>query len=183
MNTRSLNPADPPRYPALTTAAGAVWPASTHLTATDVVIDEMSLLHLVQLCGTPCIHSAHAAVPGRGHRLYLRNAAVVVVQVTEVFPYPGTERVVLIDACLDGARPVWAGTRLIGRASSAVSTGAIILAGNTGETVPSGPLQLPADLSPGDLLAVPCRTGCPSRRLVSGHRPVREDLHRTGMGQ
>ena len=183
MNTRSLSPVEPARYPALTTAAGAVWPTSTHLTSSDVVIDGMSLLHLVQLCGTPCVHSAHAAVPGGGHRLYLRNAAVVVVQVTEVFPFPGTDRVVLINACLDGARPVWAGTRIIGRASGAASSGAIILAGETGEAVPSGLLQLPADLAPGDLLAIPCRTGCAGRRLDSGSRPAREDLHRTGTGQ
>lgn len=183
MNTRSLTPAEPPRYPALATAAGAVWPTSTYLTATDVVIDGMSLLHLVQLCGTPCVHSAHVAVAGGEHRLYLRNAAVVVVEVTAVLTFPDTERVVLIDGCLDGSRPVWAGTRIIGRASSAAGAGAIILAGETGAAVPSGPLQLPADLAQGDLLAIPCRTGCVGSRPGSRPGPVREDLHRTGTGR
>ncbi len=136
------------------------WPERTRATTTDVVVCGVSLLGLVELCGTPCVHSAAGAAPGTGGRPSpLFDASAVVLRVTEVLRDAEGALLVLLDGRLDHAGAVWSELRLIGRASTAHDAPASVLgAGERGPLV-----QVPADLAPGDLLAVPVR-GVPCLR-------------------
>lgn len=150
------------------------WPESSHATTTDVIVSGVSMLRLVDVCQTPCVHTAAAVIPGtRGRRSPYQDAVVVVVRVTAVLKNFDAARVVLIDACLDSVNATWRETRLIGRVSTVKSTAAILLSGESHET-PSlgrGVMDLPDDLREGDLLAIPC-TGAVALRDVRGRPPV-----------
>lgn len=134
------------------------WPERTRATTTDVVVCGVSLLGLVDLCGTPCVHSAAGAAPGTGGRPSpLFDASAVVLRVTEVLHDPEGGRLVLVDGRLDHPGASWDQLRLIGRASTAHDGPATVL-GELGH-----PVRVPDDLEPGDLLAVPVR-GVPCLR-------------------
>ncbi|MDN3496910.1 hypothetical protein QL996_13290 [Planococcus sp. APC 4015] len=134
------------------------WPEYTEMTTDDVVIAGVSLRRLVQLCDSPCVHTADALVPGCHIKTALRqDASVVVVTVSGVFDSDDGERVVLIDADMADVPAVWEETRLLGRISTAPSRPALILAGaDSGSPRGRGPAWVPADLKAGDLLAIPC---------------------------
>jgi len=145
-----------------------VWPECSHATPTDVVVAGVSMLRLVDVCESPCVHTAAAVIPGtHGRKSPYQDAVVVVVRVTAVLKNFDAARVVLIDACLDSVNATWRETRLIGRASTVRSTAAILLSGESHETpsVGRGMLGLPDDLREGDLLAIPC-TGVVALRDV-----------------
>jgi hypothetical protein len=42
------------------------WPEFTTTTTSDVVVAGVSLIRLAEWCGTPCVHTAAAVVPGTG---------------------------------------------------------------------------------------------------------------------
>jgi hypothetical protein len=136
----------------------SAWPEYTHTTTSDVIIAGVSLLRLVELCDTPCVHTADALVPGSHIRPELRaDASVVVVAVSAVFVSDTGERVVLIDADMSTVAAVWQETRLLGRISTAASRPAVILAGaDSGTPRGRGPAWIPGDIAVGDLLAIPC---------------------------
>ena len=155
-----------------------VWPEHTQVSTTDVIVGGVSMLRLVELCQTPCVHTAAAVIPGTHARpAPNQDAAVIVVRVTAVLDNWDAERVVLIDACLDTVRATWGETRLIGRASTVKSASAIVLAGESYQTPCSGrtPVDLPADLREGDLLAIPC-AGVFALRDVRAQRPSLDNL-------
>lgn len=135
------------------------WPEHTQATTTDVVIAGISMLRLVELCDTPCVHTADALIPGAHQRPALQpDAAVIIARVTAVLKNPDAERVILIDACLDTVPAVWEEARLIGRVSTATDAHAIILAGESHLAPCDGRnlVELPTDLREGDLLVIPC---------------------------
>ena len=140
--------------------AGDHWPAATVATIVDVSVDGVSLLRVVELCGTPAVHLGPAAVPGTGGRLAsaTKHTGVVVVRVLEASARRsgehGGERTVEIDADLSELDPVWAEARLIGRTSVARATPTTLTNGPSGCSSPA-PIALPADLCAGDLLALP----------------------------
>lgn len=109
------------------------WPAHTHPTTTDVVIAGVSLVRLADWCTTPCVHTDE-------------EVAAVVTTVTRVDHHAGGGLDVELDADLRGIAAETAQARLIGRASPAPLC-----------VVHAGPrmMELPADLHPGDLLALP----------------------------
>ncbi|MGW9632388.1 hypothetical protein ACWGST_16975 [Agromyces sp. NPDC055520] len=156
------------------------WPAATVASTTDVTVDGVSLLRLVELCGTPAVHLGPAAEPGTGGRLpsATMHTGVVVVRVIEASTHLERHgRALLIDADLAELAPIWAETRLIGRASAAraVPTRLTAATQRRAETqIPAAtqrpapyhptsttgcfappPIVLPGDLAAGDLLAVP----------------------------
>ena len=137
----------------------AKWPEYTHPTTDDVIIAGVSLSRLVELCETPCVHTADALVPGSHSKPALRaDASVVVVTVEGVHAGDAGERVVLIDAELTRVVALWEETRLLGRVSTAAARDAVVLGGADGGTPSArGHACLPADLREGDLLAIPCR--------------------------
>ncbi|GMA28508.1 hypothetical protein [Arenivirga flava] len=140
------------------------WPERTRATTTDVVVCGVSLLGLVELCGTPCVHSAAGAAPGTGGRPSpLFDASAVVLRITEVLHSAEGATLVLLDGRLDHPGTAWGELRLIGRASTAHDAPATVLGG----AERSASVELPADVRPGDLLAVPVR-GVPCLRELRG---------------
>jgi hypothetical protein len=141
------DPLDPDRWPEVTTA-----------TTTDVFVAGVSLLRLVDICETPCVHTAAAVVPGtHGHPSQTERAAAIVVRVTAV-THGRTGLRVEIDASLTAVHPILSETRLIGRASTAKTVSAALVT-LTRDATREDILEagLPEDLAAGDLLAIPCR--------------------------
>jgi hypothetical protein len=102
-----------------------------------------------------------------------------VVSVTAV-SYTATGTLCIrVDANLETVRPILAETRLIGRASTAPATAAVLV---LSDAVEGGPAVvellssgLPADICAGDLLAVPCRGELALRGIRNPQKtPVRE---------
>jgi hypothetical protein len=153
------------------------WPESSQVTTTDVIVCGVSMLRLVEVCQTPCAHTAAAVIPGsHGRRSPYQDAAVVVVQVTAVMKTFDTARVILVDGCLDAVTATWRETRLIGRSSTVKSTAAILLFAEAHET-PSNErdvMELPDDLREGDLLAIPC-TGAVALRDIRARPTAHTD--------
>jgi hypothetical protein len=141
------------------------WPEWTQPTTTDVIVSGVSLLRLVDLCDTPCVHIAAAVVPGTyGRPSDIEQASVVVARVTQI-PRPG---VLVLDADLDTVTAHLAEARLIGRASTRHSMPFELAhssrAGSGSLDVFSASV-LPADVAVGDLIAVPC-SGAVCRREI-----------------
>lgn len=158
--------------------AGDHWPAATVATITDVVVDGVSLLRVVDLCGTPAVHLGPAAVPGTGGRLTSTtlHTGVVVVRVLEASARRGLDREIVIDGDLSELDPAWPEARLIGRASVARAVPTTLTAVSTGCSAPA-PLALPGDLHVGDLLALPYATVTDDAgvaRPASGWRSVEQ---------
>ncbi|OUE17841.1 hypothetical protein BFL34_03092 [Clavibacter michiganensis] len=154
----------PPRAGATAPAPAPAAPAVLD----DVVVAGVSMRRLVEVCGTPCVHS--------GEALGIREegdgcGALVVVAVTAVLAGPdaGGERVVCVDGHLDGVDARWADARVLGRGSGCSSVVRIVAAAPTSGTAA---VALPADLAVGDLVVVPCG-GSPALHDVRlGGRPV-----------
>jgi hypothetical protein len=151
-----------------------LWPEATQTTVTDVVVSGVSLLRLVEVCGTPCTHSAAAVIPRSGGLpSSTQKATVFVVRVTGVDRAPSGAMVVTTDARLDDPELVWSEIRLIGRASTAhngftlVATRPLELTRPVEPTRAVGPdgetdnnaraVDLPRDVRAGDLLALPSK--------------------------
>jgi hypothetical protein len=139
-----------------------LWPNFTTTSTVDVMIAGVSLLRLVDWCGTPCVHTA-AAPPAIARRRDSDTASVIVVKVLAVEPH-GTEPDgavpdgigtldVWIDADLSGCKAFPFETRMIGRASTAHDT-VVQLRSGSGDC--SVPFELASDIHFGDLLAIPC---------------------------
>ena len=133
------------------------WPEWTHPTTTDVIVSGVSLLRLVDLCDTPCVHIAAAVVPGtHGRPSDLEQSSVVVARVVEM-PRPGA---LVLDADITQVVAHTSEARLIGRASTRHSSPFALPDGTM--------LTLPEDVSVGDLVAIPCRGAVCRRQLRSG---------------
>ncbi|RIJ55954.1 hypothetical protein DZF99_07665, partial [Clavibacter phaseoli] len=116
----------------------------------DVVVAGVSMRRLVEVCGTPCVHS--------GEAMGIRGdedgcGALVVVAVTAVLAGAGGERVVCVDGHLDGVDARWGEARVLGRGSGRSSVVRIVAGAPTSGTAA---VALPADLAVGDLVVVPC---------------------------
>ena len=136
----------------------SAWPEYTEMTTTDVIMAGVSLRRLVELCDSPCVHTADALVPGSHTKTPLRrDASVVVVTVSGVFDSDDGERVIQVDADMTDVPAVWDETRLLGRISTRPSRPVVMLAGVDSRTPRGrGPAWVPADVAEGDLLAIPC---------------------------
>lgn len=130
-----------------------LWPVSTQPTLTDVYTENVSMMAYAEICGTPCVHSASAAVPGTsGARPSGTDCTVIVTAVTGVVRSVDNLSV-LLDSRL-GSLPVhWSETRLIGRISPARNCRVRVLEEGL---LTAATLDLPGDLTEGDILALPC---------------------------
>ncbi len=125
-----------------------LWPEYTVSTATDVTVAGVSMVELSHWCGTPCVHTAAAVIPGtHGRPSATEICSVVVASVAEV-RRDGHPRVVL-DADLERCGAIESEARLIGRLSHARGIAAWVREG-------SDPAILPEDIRVGDLVAIPC---------------------------
>jgi hypothetical protein len=156
------------------------WPEATVVDEADLVVAGISLLRLVEVCGTPAVHSAAAVIPDSGGRPSESDStAVLVVRVVEVERLSSRMTAIRVDTRLDDLRLVWSEARVFGRRASAQRR--FCLAAHSPED-PRGPgataenpilLKLPADVSPGDLVAIPSRSlareGFPGDSATSPH--------------
>lgn len=131
------------------------WPEYTSATPDDVTVAGLSLVTLVQWCGTPCVHTAAAVIPGTNGRPSETDlASVVIVRVTAAAVENGQLNV-WIDGELDGCAAILSEARMIGRASTAHAIAAAIYSSSAHTPVRYIP-ELVLDLRVGDLLAIPC---------------------------
>ncbi|WP_382304778.1 hypothetical protein [Herbiconiux sp. UC225_62] len=144
------------------------WPEHTVATTTDVLVAGISLLRLVELCGTPCVHTAAAVVPGtHGRPSPTAQACVVVVRILDVERMPADPTAstrplrVIVDGDLGHAHPVPSEARLVGRVSTARRVVAECVSSDEQTVV----VPVPEDIHVGDLLAVPCVDTVPLRAL------------------
>lgn len=150
------------------------WPERTRTTTTDVIVAGVSLVRLVDLCDTPCVHTAAGVVPGTGGRPAPdRQATAIVVAVTGTRLGADGRREIFIDGCLDDVCVDWTQMRLIGRASCSHARPTTVLADTAADCVNAGRAELPEDVRTGDLLAVPCPDAVVLRRLRSLPRAER----------
>jgi hypothetical protein len=132
------------------------WPEFTVASTTDVSVAGVSLLGLVELCGTPCVHTAAAVIPGSGGRPSKTElASVVVAQVVALGRRKDGGADAWLDAELDGCRPIVSEARMIGRVSTAHVVGMTLRPTPCAGTAASE-VELPSDLRIGDLIAFPC---------------------------
>ncbi|MFD4422319.1 hypothetical protein ACFWN7_12570 [Agromyces sp. NPDC058484] len=140
------------------------WPEHTRATVADVVVAGVSMCRLVELCGTPCVHTAAASLPGTGGRPSpVDDRAVAVMTVAAVRVDDGTATIDL-DAAVDDIGACWPELRLLGRASVAHERHFLIA--RTGvRGAGSVEVTLPGDLVTGDVLVVPCEAPLSLSRL------------------
>lgn len=139
------------------------WPECTSLTTTDVIVAGVPMVRLVELCGTPCVHTAAAVIPGTGGRPSPSEQTTVIVMrvVSAVFGEGGYH--VSLDGRLSELEPCWSELRLIGRASTSHSVSFSV--DSEHRTDDDRRVLLPRDITPGDLLAMPCRGNAVLRQL------------------
>ena len=138
-----------------TLAPTDMWPAFTTHSDTDVVIAAVSLTRLVGWCGTPCVHTADAVIPNSGGRPSESDlASVVIARVVSVEWRSDLGLHAVIDADLSGCQPLLAEARLMARTSARART-VVILTSERG-ALEGHAVLLPADLTAGDLVVVPC---------------------------
>lgn len=131
------------------------WPAFTTHTERDVIVAALSLARLVDWCGTPCVHTADAVVPGSdGRPSDSELASVLLTRVVSAEWRSDLRLHVAIDADLGGCRPYLEQARLIGRTSTAYAA-SVTLESDAPGTVGYA-TSLPADISAGDLIVIPC---------------------------
>jgi hypothetical protein len=137
---------------AMLTLPPVVEPAPLPVVPDDVVVAGVSVRRLVEVCGTPCVHSGEPGeLPGPASAC----GALVVVAVTAVLAGIAGERVVCVDGHLDGVDARWDGARVLGRSTSGSAlVPARVVAGRP--TADADVVALPADLAVGDLVVVPC---------------------------
>jgi hypothetical protein len=143
------------------------WPEFTTTSPTDVTVAGLSLVTLVQWCGTPSVHTAAAVVPGTGGRPSETELASVILTRVTGASVEGGQLNVWIDADLGLSRPIVGQTRLIGRASTAHSARAALFPASPNSAI-LRTCDLPLDIARGDLLAIPCR-GVTLLRDVQAH--------------
>jgi hypothetical protein len=130
---------------------------------TDIVVAGISLHRLVEVCGTPSVHSAASVLPESGQRPAAdASTAVLVVRVLSVAKHNSGARVVQVDARLDNLRLVWSEIRRVGGGMGARTKLSLVVRrpGAVGILATTDVLavDLPVDLAVGDLLAVPSRS-------------------------
>jgi hypothetical protein len=142
------------------------WPELTHATTSDVLVAGVSLLRVVDVCGTPCTHSAAAVAPGsNGWPSPTLRATAAVMRIVAITRTPTGVLRLEVDARVDRVDAVLAETRLIGRASTAKAAAAMLVDGARAWPLVHG---LPGDVAVGDLLAFPCRGSVAATQLVHG---------------
>lgn len=148
-----------------------VWPEFTATSVDDVSVAGVSLTRLAGWCGTPCLHSAAAVVPGTGGMPSpTETASAVVTRVLEVTRSADGSLDVWIDARLSGVPAVVSELRMIGRVSTAPDAPARIHA--AGPAAPPDPVtELVSDLRVGDLLTLPCPGTVVLREIDPRRRP------------
>ncbi|MDD7928385.1 hypothetical protein [Microbacterium thalli] len=132
------------------------WPARTVPTCDDIVVGGISVTRYVALCGLPAVMTAPAVIPlSGGMPSTTASTTVLILEVSVARPADEVPALVLAAALDDAVHPVWSEARLLARVSSAPDH-RFAVCGDDGTRLPGVALVLPADVRPGDLVAVPC---------------------------
>ncbi|MCI0157107.1 hypothetical protein KNO15_10420 [Leifsonia shinshuensis] len=152
-----------------------LWPEFTTTSVSDVTVAGVSLTRLAEWCGTPCVHTAAAVIPGTGGMPSATEvASVIVTRVTRVATAADGATDVWIDARLTDSAVAIAELRMIGRVSTACDAQTRIH--SAGESAaPLAVDELVSDLRVGDLLAVPCRGAALLRHVDPDRRHLHDD--------
>jgi hypothetical protein len=135
-----------------------VWPAGAVPTLDDVVLEGVSVLRYVDLCGTPCVITGSAVIPLSGGMASSSEMTTILTASVVEVDRSGAEHTLVLDAVLDIAEPSWHEARLIGRVSAAHDR-RFDVRDAAGVAVADATIIVPADLAPGDTISVPCRGG------------------------
>lgn len=132
------------------------WPEFTTASPSDVTVAGVSLTRLAEWCGTPCVHTAAAVIPGtNGRPSPTDTASVVVTQICEISEAADQSLDIWIDARLIDAEPCLNELRMIGRISTANEVRARLH--TAGEHTNPAPVErIVSDVRVGDLVAIPC---------------------------
>ena len=138
------------------------WPERTVVSSDDIVVSDVSLRRLVDVCGTPAVHSGVSVASALGARWRtVDRTAVLVVRVVGMARHRGGCRVVQVDARLDNLRLIWSQARRVGGAKAVRARNVLIVRKpSTLDIADSEDViaaSLPANLSVGDLIAIPSR--------------------------
>ncbi|MDQ1545928.1 MAG: hypothetical protein QOH69_832 [Actinomycetota bacterium] len=138
------------------------WPENTVVSPDDIVVCDVSLRRLVDVCGTPAVHSgASASSAPSTRRPMVQRTAVLVVRVVAMARHRGGCRVVQVDARLDNLRLIWSQARRVGGTRSSRTRSVLIVRRpgrvDIAESEDVISAALPANLRVGDLLAIPSR--------------------------
>lgn len=132
------------------------WPARTAPTCDDIVVGGVSVTRYIELCGLPAVMTAPAVIPLSGGMPSPTAATtVLILEVSAARPADEVAALVLAAAFDDGLHPVWTEARLLARVSGAPDH-RFAVCGSDGARLPGVAVVLPADVRPGDLVAVPC---------------------------
>lgn len=132
------------------------WPARTVPTCEDVVVGGISVARYVELCGLPAVMTAPAVIPlSGGMPSTTASTTVLILQVSAARSAAEVDSLALAARFDDAVRPVWSEARLLARVSGAPDH-RFAVRGSDGSRLPGVAVLLPADMRPGDLVAVPC---------------------------
>ena len=150
------------------------WPEFTTTSSADVTIAGVSLTRLAEWCGTPCVHTAAAVVPGTGGLPSPDElTSVIVVRVVAVDLTGDGSADAWIDARLSDSRVVIQEARLIGRVSTAPDFSVRVK--SPYDDTECDVVFLQSDLQRGDLVAIPCRGTALLRNVDPGRNRLVRD--------
>jgi hypothetical protein len=138
------------------------WPEHTVVSSDDIVVTDVSLRRLVDVCGTPAVHSGASVRAGTDRRESApERTAVLVTRVLAMTRHSTGSPVVQVDARLGNLRLIWSQARRIG-GKPTHRTRTVLLVRNPSTTDITDTndvlaVSLPANLRVGDLLAIPSR--------------------------
>jgi hypothetical protein len=138
------------------------WPVSTLTIDSDILVSEVSLVQLIGVCGTPCVHSDSSSMIGNQDQPSdSERTAVLAVSVVGIARTEHGQVFVQTDARLDNLRLTWSEARLLARVSAARDDVVLIHRSlrrapewSTADVVGA---MLPRDLRVGDVVVVPSR--------------------------
>jgi hypothetical protein len=136
------------------------WPEHTVVSADDIVVAGVSLRRLVDVCGTPAVHSG-SSVGATVERRITERTAVLVTRVVAMTRHRVGIPIVQLDARLGDLRLIWSQARRVGGKSTARVRPVLLVRDpsttDLADTDDVISLPLPANLSVGDLIAIPSR--------------------------
>jgi hypothetical protein len=138
------------------------WPERTTVSSDDIVVTDVSLRRLVDVCGTPAVHSgASLGVATRHQEPSPERTAVLVTRVLAMTRHRTGRPVAQVDARLGNLRLIWSQARRVGgKPTSRARTVLLVRNPSTIDLAEADDVlavSLPANLRVGDLLAIPSR--------------------------
>jgi hypothetical protein len=137
------------------------WPERTIVSSDDIIVSDVSLRRLVDVCGTPAVHSGVSTGSTLGaHSLTVERTAVLVVRVVAMERHRGGVNVVQVDARLDNLRLIWSQAQRVGGTTTRTRSVLVVRRPSRVDIAECEDVIstcLPADLRVGDLIAVPSR--------------------------